>query len=188
MVPGKEGNRWTDRGREDARARTTEKDEMEEESEGGAYIEGKRMRERDRETEKERERGREERDGIEKCGLGRSFSGLSPRSTSCHHLRPLRLFPFRAPYSNYVNTTQGFECVPTRGKRVGDCREVDGRNITAAYRSLYLGFGKVRCCFGIRVNTVKKRKSLVDILDSYPLISRFYAKCETAYRHGHLSV
>lgn len=136
------------RGREDARARTTEKDEVEELESGAHEMKARGVRERERER-KERERGckreREGRDGIEKCGLGRPFSGLSPHPSSiCHRLSPC-VPPSHTLYSNYVNTTQN-SGVSMRGKRVVGCREVDGRNIG---QGLYLGFRRVAVVLGI---------------------------------------
>jgi len=76
MVPGREGNRWTDMG--------AGSDDEGDGKGGGVGIEGWCVRDEGnglRANERERERERE-REGDEKCGLGRPFSGLSPSSLS----------------------------------------------------------------------------------------------------------
>lgn len=135
------------RGREDARARTTEKDEVEE-LEGGAHemkARGARERERER-REKEDVRGREKGETASR-NVDLEDRSLDSRPIPLLYVTvSLLVFPpSHTLYSNYVNTTQN-SGVSMRGKRVVGCREVDGRNIG---RGLYLGFRRVAVVLGI---------------------------------------
>lgn len=135
------------RGREDARARTTEKDEVEELESGAHEMKARGVRERERERrEKEDVRGREKGETASRnVDLeDRSLDSRPHPSSICHRLSPC-VPPSHTPYSNYVNTTQN-SGVSMRGKRVVGCREVDGRNIG---RGLYLGFRRVAVVLGI---------------------------------------